>query len=81
MTRPGPGGIVETRKVEVLSAREKKQSIYAPVTADPADKIEFYVHYVSVFSHLLTRLLIPAECIRSSSTNVLTNGFLALVSS
>ncbi|KAF8313452.1 hypothetical protein DL93DRAFT_2081167 [Clavulina sp. PMI_390] len=46
VTRPLPDKTVETRRAEVLSKRLQEPSDYAPVSDDPADKYEFYVHYV-----------------------------------
>ena len=39
-------GTVEERQAEILSIRDKPQSIYVPAPIDPADKKEFYCHYV-----------------------------------
>lgn len=55
VTRPIPSGTPETRKAEVLSRRDKAQSIYIKAPDNPADKIEFYIHYVRLsHSHRIT---------------------------
>ena len=62
MTRPAEAGAIEERKAEVLSRRERKPNIYVPVPVsdDPADKIEFYIHYVrGAFPTSLTLTKLP----------------------
>ncbi|KAJ9107547.1 hypothetical protein QFC21_001006 [Naganishia friedmannii] len=48
--KPGPTGETEERWAEVLSIRDKPQSIYAPApkpgqVTEPLDQVEYYVHY------------------------------------